>query len=379
MMAASMGWDSMQAYPFSAYGIQALAKGGDITTYHASLVVLPAENMAAVVLSAGGDSVSNQFLANALLMNALQAQGRIPAALPQKSHALPAASRTQAPDMPAELQHHAGRYADSGHQFEVSIGADGRLRIEGQEEPFHYAGHGEFLSADGSAKIAFVEESNGRVYLWERRYDSRPGLGQMASSEYRAERLEANPLAEPVAAAWEARDGQRYYSLKRKYNSDAYLYSPPVVDIALDPAWQGYWDGRKILAADLAVGEVQIPGAAGRETVEAQFFEQDGVEYLRQHDDILISARAVPQLKAGRMEVRQGSQGQARWYRLSPAVAGRTLVVEMPAQAAFAVYDGEDKRVHYSLIDGNAALVLPGEGVLVLAGQPDAHWSLLVR
>ncbi|WP_278855761.1 hypothetical protein [Kerstersia gyiorum] len=32
-----------------------------------------------------------------------------------------------------------------------------------------------------------------------------------------------------------------------------------------------------------------------------------------------------------------------------------------------------------SLIDGNAALVLPGDGVLVLAGQPDAHWSLAVR
>ncbi|MCO7640578.1 hypothetical protein [Kerstersia gyiorum] len=47
--------------------------------------------------------------------------------------------------------------------------------------------------------------------------------------------------------------------------------------------------------------------------------------------------------------------------------------------AAFAAYDGDDKRVHYSLIDGNAALVLPGDGVLVLAGQPDAHWSLAVR
>lgn len=49
-----LGWDSVRLYPFNDYGIKALVKGGDIILYHASLVVLPEQNMAAAVLSSGG-------------------------------------------------------------------------------------------------------------------------------------------------------------------------------------------------------------------------------------------------------------------------------------------------------------------------------------
>ena len=35
-----LGWDSVKLYPFSEYGIKALAKGGDTALQHAILVVL---------------------------------------------------------------------------------------------------------------------------------------------------------------------------------------------------------------------------------------------------------------------------------------------------------------------------------------------------
>ncbi len=52
-----LGWDSVDAYPYSQYGIQSLIKGGDTFLYHGSMIVLPEYNMAfAALLSSGGSS-----------------------------------------------------------------------------------------------------------------------------------------------------------------------------------------------------------------------------------------------------------------------------------------------------------------------------------
>ena len=48
-----LGWDSVKLYPFSEYGIKALAKG-DTALQHAILVVLPEQKIAAVLTSVDG-------------------------------------------------------------------------------------------------------------------------------------------------------------------------------------------------------------------------------------------------------------------------------------------------------------------------------------
>ncbi|WP_175398977.1 hypothetical protein [Paenibacillus xylanilyticus] len=58
--------------------------------------------------------------------------------------------------------------------------------------------------------------------MWSRSYQSVPGLGQIASSEYKAEKLETNKLSEDVTAAWQKREGQIYYLVNEKYRSMVY-------------------------------------------------------------------------------------------------------------------------------------------------------------
>jgi hypothetical protein len=52
-----LGWDSVEAYPYSQYGIQSLIKGGDTILYHGSMIVLPEYNMAFAALLSGGSSL----------------------------------------------------------------------------------------------------------------------------------------------------------------------------------------------------------------------------------------------------------------------------------------------------------------------------------
>ena len=67
-----LGWDSVKLYPFSEYGIKALAKGGDTALQHAILVVLPEQKIAAAVLTSGGRSSTNQLMATELLLATLK-------------------------------------------------------------------------------------------------------------------------------------------------------------------------------------------------------------------------------------------------------------------------------------------------------------------
>ena len=83
-----LGWDSVKLYPFSEYGIKALAKGGDTALQHAILVVLPEQKIAAAVLTSGGRSSTNQLMATELLLATLKEKG-IKEIKPNKSFGKP--------------------------------------------------------------------------------------------------------------------------------------------------------------------------------------------------------------------------------------------------------------------------------------------------
>ena len=70
-----LGWDCVEWMPFQQNGIQALVKGGDTLFYHAGLVVLPEQRMAAAVLTSGGVSTYNEMAAARMLVLALAEQG----------------------------------------------------------------------------------------------------------------------------------------------------------------------------------------------------------------------------------------------------------------------------------------------------------------
>ncbi|MGG4603901.1 serine hydrolase domain-containing protein [Paenalcaligenes sp. Me131] len=369
-----LGWDSVKLYPFNDLRMQALAKGGDITSHHASLVVLPQHNMAAVVLSTGGSSSLNQQLATKLLLQALATKGIATTTLVEKNFPVLAGVI-----MPQQLASYAGEYAHSDGRLTITISQSGELNVyvpDTDVQSFQYAGNQGFVSPDRRTRIEFVDVANGRTYLWVRRYSTHPFLGQTATSEFQAQKLQPSPLNATTKEAWAARNGVRYYPVKLVYNSERFLTGLPPEEVHVTKDFEGYWGAKRIRNANSAISEVQIPGQAGRETQLATFETRDSKEYLHLNDDVLISQQSITALTPDIQHVEIASDGLATWFGLTPATAGYALQITVPDKGAYAIYDGEANNLHYSVVDGSAPITLPAQGALVLAGLPGTTFQI---
>ncbi len=367
-----LGWDSVKLYPFTEYGIQALAKGGDVSTYHASFVVLPEEKMAAAVLTSGGNSMADQSLACKMLLLALKDKGRISVEKEGKSFGEPVLG-----EMPAELLQYAGIYAASDSQIEVKMTKKGELTLSSDPDTAYlYTEDGNFVCSDGNIQMRFVQEKNGRIYLWKRSYDTNVEFVQVADSQYIAEKLEDNAISEQIAKIWKERDGKTYYILNQKYNSDAYVLDYPAVEIELGGK-TGYWEDRKILDANTSVSQIQIPGLAGRDTTEASFYHENGVEYLQQSEFLCISEEAVTPLNLKTQDkIQIAADGYARWYAIPEEAFNKTLTVTIPEKAAYVVYDANGKCVNDSYLSGEHVTELPEGGTIAFVGNAGGEFKL---
>ncbi|MBE9918213.1 beta-lactamase family protein [Paenibacillus donghaensis] len=368
-----LGWDSVKLYPFNDYGIKGLAKGGDISEYSASLVVLPEKKMAAAVLSSGGSSSTSQVLASELLLQALKEKGEIKNIKPDKSFGKPVKAK-----IPQDVLKQAGYYAGSGKQFRIEITKDGVLSIpDDSETKYIYTSDGSFINENGTSKISFVTEKNGRTYLWKRAYETFPELGQLATSEFAAEKLEVNVLSKETAKAWAKREGVKFYIVNQKFSSDAYFFEHPAIQITLDEGMPGYWEDRKITGPNTATSQIQIPGLAGRDTTEAKFYTKDGIEYLNENEYSLISEANVKPIYAGNQSrATVSANGDAKWYTIPAAATGKTMTVKLPKNGAFAVYNEEGLCVNYTIVSGNNKVTLPKNGTIVFAGAPDSEFII---
>lgn len=375
-----LGWDSVRLFPFNQYDMKAVTKGGDTILYHASLVVLPEQNMAAAVLSSGGSSSTNQMLANEILLHTLKEKGTIKEFKPEKSFGKPVQA-----DMPDNMAEFAGYYGVTNQQMKVDI-KDGELSItvpmvpDYPAEKYVYTADGTFVSADGSIKVSFVKEKNDRIYLWVRQYVSIPGLGQMALSQYSAEKMEANPLSKETAAAWAKREGETFYPLNEKFTSLMYFITKPTVEINSKSGLEGYLIDKKIIDADTAVSQHQVPAIGSRDTSEFRFYKEKGVEYLEGAGSLFISGKHVkPLYKGKKSTVTLQADGYAKWYTVPEAAAGKTMTVTLPAQGAFAVYDEKGTVVNYSVVSGSNEVKLPANGAVVFAGAPGSAFGITLQ
>ncbi|CAH8244283.1 beta-lactamase family protein [Paenibacillus melissococcoides] len=371
-----LGWDSVKLFPFNEYGIQGLAKGGDTILYHASLVVLPEQNMAAAVLSSGGSSSLNQ-----LLLQALKEKGAIKNIKPEKSFGKPVKA-----EMPAEVAKHAGYYGTIGQHIEIEIKKDGELSLpltfmlDNSKEKYVYTADGSFVNESGTSKVSFVTEKNGRTYLWIREYVTMPGLGQLAMSHYAAEKLEDNELPKETAKAWEKREGTTFYPVSEKYTSLMYLIMQPTIQIPRTDELPGYLGDKKITGPNTAASQLQIPGMAGRDMAEFRFFKQDGVEYMKVSGSLYVSGAKVKPLYAGKeSKLTLQANGHARWFTVPKSAAGKTMTVALPAKGAFAVYDEQGLCVNFTVVSGNNEVMLPENGTIVFAGAPGSEFGIALK
>ncbi|WP_342555985.1 serine hydrolase domain-containing protein [Paenibacillus sp. FSL R7-0652] len=381
-IAYGLGWDSVNLFPFNQYGIKAWAKGGNTIAYHSSLIVLPEHNMAAAVTSSGGSSSTNQLIASELLLRALEEKKLIPERKPEKSHGIPVKA-----EMPKEEMDHSGIYGGGANMLlKLDVQENGQLTTtmlgvpNSPKQTYIYTADGSFVNEAGTEKVKFVQESNGNTYLWTRSYQSVPGLGQLASSEYKAEKLEANPLSEETAAAWQARVGKAYVLVNEKHTSTLYNTAMPLIPIQLPSELPGYIYTNAITDADQAVNHLQIPGVAGRDTMEFNFYEQDGVEYVSQGGNVYASQDIIKPIYAGQQsKTTIQSNGYAKWYSIPSSAGGKEMNVNVPSNASFVVYDQYGVSLNHSLVSGQTTMILPEKGSIVFAGEAGSTFEITLK
>ncbi|WP_217581032.1 serine hydrolase [Lysinibacillus sp. GbtcB16] len=372
-----LGWDSVKLYPFSEYGIKGLAKGGDTGLQHASLVVLPEQKMAVAVLSSGGSSSTNQLMATEILLAALKEKGVIKDIKPNKSFGKPVKAK-----MPEDIAKKTGFYGNSFSHFNIEITKNGELLLPGNsEEKYVYTADGSFIHETGTSKLYFIKEKNDRTYLVESSFISLPGLGQVAVTQYLAEKLEDNMLSKETTVAWAQREGVKYYLVNEKYSSALYLLPMMLTtQINRNEGLDGYWNGRKITGPNTAAHQLQIPVSAGRDTSEARFYTEGGNEYMEMGGLLYVSGSNVKSLDADQTsKVKLQANGHAEWFTIPQAAAGKTMTVSLPAKSSFAVYDEEGLYVNFTVVSGNNKVKLPKNGTVVFAGAPNSQFTITLN
>ncbi|MEG2119032.1 MAG: serine hydrolase domain-containing protein, partial [Pseudoflavonifractor sp.] len=203
LLSFGLGWDAVKLAPFSLNKITALCKGGDTLQYHGGLVVLPEHQMAVAVLSSGGVSTYNELAGARILIGALAAKGiRVDETMPILPPAKPA-------EMPKAMTEYSGYYGSATQQMQITVTEDGKFTLHSLTVPtmpnqvFSYCDDGSFRDPTGTAMLKFVEEKNGKTYLWQKAWGNLPGLGLMPTSNYLCQRLPENKVDAAAQAAWD--------------------------------------------------------------------------------------------------------------------------------------------------------------------------------
>lgn len=421
-----LGWDSVNTYPFSRYGIKALVKGGDTTYYHSSLTVLPEENVSCAVVTSGGSSVAAQIAAQEILMEYLEETGRIvrePEGMMEEE-----TGDGGEGEVPGELMECGGLYAGSG-LLSLSIERAGALTLENRgtkhdkRQVYTYRKDGRFYSTNGNymdLSGQLVRSSNGRTgktFLEFRRgedginrlmagtLETYPKLGstavylpaaeQIAEGAYTAGKkktgrneAEQNETEQDdmesredtaLLNIWKEQSGKEFYLVSEKSTSSFYL-SHFMVEPLVGEEPSGYLtfaDNELRMAAITSENEARffqkLPGQAGRDLSDYHIETRDGNVYLRNESYRFIRADGAGILGVGGQPIVIGQDGDTQWKTFGKEQEGRPVSIKKPASGAWYVYDHSGKTMKCVasswLIEDGSSFLLPAKGLIAFAGE----------
>ena len=396
-----LGWDSVETYPFSRYGIKALVKGGDTNFYHGSLTVLPEENISCAVLTSGGSSMLNQLAVQEIVMTYLDEVQRI-----ERGDEESVSRGGEAGLNPAER---SGWYAGSdllklsvSNEGEMTVASEGSGRRREQvyrlrEDGGFYSTDGSYISASGElskgsggrigrTRLSFQKGKKGREYLMAESMEVYPGLGRVATYLPVGTRYTGNVPAETAVSAWKALDDQEYYLLSEKYTSSAWLKRFMVKPLLLD-------EPRGILSfenLELRMAEVtdeaharfftEVPGQAGRDLNDYTRTEENGKQYLESGSYRYIAAADAEAFPDADSERTIGADGEAVWFTTGDRNQKRPVIIENSENGAWYVYDhtGRDMKCVSSswTLSEDRPFYLPEDGRVVLVGEAGAAFTI---
>lgn len=435
-----LGWDSVDTYPFSQYGIQALVKGGNTSFYHASLTVLPEENISCAVLSSGGGSSFCQMAAQEILLEYLEEIERIERHEEDPFREMEGSDGARQPgaaghsgaagqswvaghsgvaeqtgvvsgdvSVPEELLEKSGWYA-GWDMFQADVKDDGTLTLasvgthEGSVQTYRYHDDGRFYgefgayinaSGDmsrgsngtvGKTALEFKTGDQGQQYLMAASYEIYPGLGSTAMYLPLAEKISEKPVDEKTNSAWKHAAGTEYYLVSDKYTSAAYMSNFMAKPKVLD-APGGYLVFEKSLLTMAALTDetnaeffIQVPGQVGRDTSDYQILTRGGKDYLQTSSYRLISEKSLEEFPAENETVTIGNDGETIWFASGKAQAARPVSIEVPENGAFFLYDHSGKEMtcisSSYVLEKGQQILLPKEGRLAFAGDSGASFRI---
>ena len=396
-----LGWDSVETYPFSRYGIKALVKGGDTNFYHGSLTVLPEENISCAVLTSGGSSTLNQLAVQEIVMTYLDEVQRIERGDEE--------SVSHGGEAGLNLAERSGWYAGSD-LLKLSVSGEGEMTVASEgsgrrrEQVYRLGEDGGFYSTDGSyisasgelskgsggrigrTRLSFQKGKKGREYLMAESMEVYPGLGRVATYLPVGTRYTGNVPAETAVSAWKALDGQEYYLLSEKYTSSAWLKRFMVKPLLLD-------EPRGILSfenLELRMAEVtdetharfftEVPGQAGRDLNDYTRTEENGKQYLESGSYRYIAAADAEAFPDADSERTIGADGEAVWFITGDRNQKRPVIIDKPENGAWYVYDhtGRDMKCVSSswTLSEDRPFYLPEDGRVVLVGEAGAAFTI---
>ncbi|WP_252229814.1 MULTISPECIES: serine hydrolase domain-containing protein [unclassified Clostridium] len=372
-----LGFDGTEIFPFSQYGIKAIAKGGDTLLYHNSTVILPEYNMIAAVSSADGSSLYNEVLACNMLLDVLKEKGIIKEIKSDKSFEIP--TKTLIND---DIKKYEGTYGASGQIINVKMNENGMMAISNtsllskvQDREYLYNGNGVFLKQDGSEKITF-ENKDGKIYLRFDSYIKLPGVGQTAIAQYMGQKLEENKLTAEVNKAWENRDNKKYFNITDKYNSQILSSAPPFIAINFN---NGYEMSNKIIDANNSINIVEIPVMAGRDTYDCTFFKESDIEYMKVAENILINQDGLKEISEGNSVCAVEENGYNVWYKINDNLEGKKITVKLPENSGFLVYTKDGVCTNQSALTKNNTATLSGGGYIMFGGEKGSKIDITIE
>lgn len=396
-----LGWDSVETYPFSRYGIKALVKGGDTNFYHGSLTVLPEENISCAVLTSGGSSTLNQLAVQEIVMTYLDEVQRIERGDEE--------SVSHGGEAGLNLAERSGWYAGSD-LLKLSVSGEGEMTVASEgsgrrrEQVYRLGEDGGFYSTDGSyisasgelskgsggrigrTRLSFQKGKKGREYLMAESMEVYPGLGRVATYLPVGTRYTGNVPAETAVSAWKALDGQEYYLLSEKYTSSAWLKRFMVKPLLLDEP-RGILSFENLELRMAAVTDetharffTEVPGQAGRDLNDYTRTEENGKQYLESGSYRYIAAADAEAFPDADSERTIGADGEAVWFTTGDRNQKRPVIIEKPENGAWYVYDhtGRDMKCVSSswTLSEDRPFYLPEDGRVVLVGEAGAAFTI---
>ncbi|ONI45550.1 hypothetical protein AN641_03850 [Candidatus Epulonipiscioides gigas] len=373
-----LGWDNGALSPFNEQGIKVLSIAGDSAHSHASLLVVPQYDIAVAVLSTGGfssGSIINLSMASQLLLDELIKDGAMqPPTLPQRI--VP----TNPIEVPDKYLKYNGFYINDSLECKIDIDKHGILKITLPNLPYFpsqklwYQGNGIFIDPTGNAQFEFVEEENGHTYL-KSTYLIDAGFFPLTNTGYQYQKLEPISISDKIENVWKNRLGKKYYMLDIPYNGLTYAYQLPNIIMPSQMPVKGYFDRWKILDNNNVISVLQIPQAYGRDAEDAQFYIQDGIEYMKSNKGLYVEEEAVKPLADGTYTI--ADNGYAQYFKSSDK--DKSLSVTIDGAGILAVYNNSYGCVYSSMLEDARTVELPADATVVIAGDAGTTFNITVN